>query len=50
MVLAVSDRAISDYQMLEMTRCMFKAQWDFRSTAGDTDIPHIEWLSKVKFV
>lgn len=38
MVLAVSDRAISGYQMLEMPRYMFKAQWDFRSTGGDRQI------------
>lgn len=38
MVLAVSDRAISGYQMLEMPRYMFKAQWNFRSTAVDRQI------------
>lgn len=37
-VLAVSDKAISGYQMLGMPRCMFKAQWDFRITAGDRQI------------
>lgn len=38
MVLSVSDRAVSGYQMLEMPRYMFKAKWNFRSTAGDRQI------------
>lgn len=38
MVLAASDKVISGYQMLGMPRCMLKAQWDFRTTAGDRQI------------